>query len=257
MLETTPLRRFEKILPLPSVHVIVNLSAPYRLFDRQGAATLVSDAFVSGIQSEYLVIESPATIRHVAAELLPASLPMVTDAAPAAVAGRVQDARRLWTGVDGLVAGIRAAPSPDAALSAFAHFLRAKRTGRGTDAVVDRTISAIQADPAQPMGDLAVLGGVSHRTLIARFRAATGLTPKAYAQIWRFHTFVTAVRDGSPAPDWAGLAAASGFYDQPHVIRAFRRFTGWTPADYHRRVIEFGPEAATFVPLDELPVPGG
>ncbi|HYJ51047.1 MAG TPA: AraC family transcriptional regulator [Microbacterium sp.] len=256
MLETTPLRRFEKILPLPSVHVIINLSTPYRLFDRQGAATLVSDAFVSGIQSEYLVIESPATIRHVGAELLPASLPMVTDAAPAAVAGRVQDARELWTGVDALVAGIHAAPSPDAALSVFADFLRSHRTGRSADAVVDRTVSAIEADPARAMGDLAALSGVSHRTLIARFRTATGLTPKAYAQIWRFHSFVTAVQDGSPAPDWAGLAAASGFYDQPHVIRAFRRFTGWTPADYHRRVVEFGAEAASFVPLDELPITG-
>ncbi len=108
--------------------------------------------------------------------------------------------------------------------------------------------------PACAIGDLAGVSGVSHRTLISRFRAATGIAPKAYAQLWRFHTFVTAVQDGTRAPDWAGLAAASGFYDQPHVIRAFRRFTGWTPADYYRRVVEFGPEAASFVPLEEVPV---
>ena len=67
LLETVPERRFEKILPLPSVHVILNLSEPYRLFDSAGQSTLVSDAFVSGIQSEYLVIESPAVIHHVGA----------------------------------------------------------------------------------------------------------------------------------------------------------------------------------------------
>ena len=253
VLETAPLRRYEKILPLPSVHVILNLSSPYRLFDRRGEATLVADAFVSGIQSEYLVIESPETIHHVGAELLPARLPLLTDAAPAELAGRVLDARVLWTGVDELVAAARDADSPGAALDAFAHFLGAQRTERSADAVVDDAIAAIQRDPGTGIGGLAAAAGVSHRTLITRFRAAVGIPPKTYAQLWRFHSFVTTLQDADPTPDWAGLAAASGFYDQPHVIRAFRRFTGWTPAEYHRRVVEFGPDAASFVPLEALP----
>ncbi len=254
VLEATPLRRFEKILPLPSVHVILNLSSPYRLFDRRGEATLVADAFVSGIQSEYLVIESPPTIHHVGAELVPAHLPLMTDAAPAELAGRVLDARVLWTGVDELVAEARDAHSPDAALDVFARFLGVQRTTRKADALVDDAIATIQREPGVAIGGLADAAGVAHRTLISRFRAAVGITPKAYAQLWRFHAFVTALQHGDPAPDWAGLAAASGFYDQPHVIRAFRRFTGWTPAEYHRRVREFGPEAASFVPLEELPL---
>lgn len=254
VLETTPLRRFEKILPQPSVHLIVNLSTPYRLFDRRGEAALVSDAFVSGIQSEYLVIESPPTIHHVGAELVPARLPLITDAMPAALAGRVRDARAAWGGIDDVVAAVRDARSPADALDRFAAFLESRRTHRRADTVVDRAVAAIHADAGQAIGDLAAQAGVSHRTLIARFRAATGVTPKAYAQLWRFHRFVGAVVDPTRSPDWAGLAAASGFSDQPHVIRAFRRFTGWTPAEYYRRVVEFGPEAASFVPLEELPI---
>ena len=254
LLETTPLRRYEKILPLPSVHLIVNLSTPYRLFDRRGEAALVSDAFVSGVQSEYLVIESPPRIHHIGAELLPARLPMITDAAPAQLAGRVQDARAVWDGVDHVVAALLDARSADGALDVFTAFLASQRTARPADPVVDAAVAAIHADPGEAIGDLATRAGVSHRTLITRFRAVTGIAPKTYAQLWRFHMFVTAVVDPSRAPDWAGLAAASGFYDQPHVIRAFRRFTGWTPAEYYRRVVEFGPEAASFVPLEELPV---
>ncbi|SFS15342.1 AraC-type DNA-binding protein [Microbacterium sp. cf046] len=254
MLEAARLRTYEKILPQPSVHLIVNLSEPYRLFDRHGQATVVSDAFVSGVQSEYLVIESPSTIHHVGAEILPARLPMITDADPAQLAGRVQDARAVWTGIDELVAAIRRSASPDDALGVLTAFLESRRTPRPADSVVDVAVAAIQADPAQAIGDLAVRTGVSHRTLITRFRAATGLAPKAYAQIWRFHTFVTAAMNGSRAPDWAALAAASGFSDQPHVIRAFRRFTGWTPAEYYRRVVEFGPDSASFVPLEDLPI---
>ena len=140
------------------------------------------------------------------------------------------------------------------ALDRFIAFLESSRTLRPADSVVDHTVAAIRADPGQAIGDLAAQAGVSHRTLISRFRAATGVTPKAYAQLWRFHAFVGAVVDPSRSPDWAGLATASGFYDQPHVIRAFRRFTGWTPAEYYRRVVEFGAEAASFVPLEDLPI---
>jgi AraC-like DNA-binding protein len=48
-----------------------------------------------------------------------------------------------------------------------------------------------------------------------------GHTEQLYA---RWHE---ATKDGDV--DWAGLAAASGFADQPHMIRQMRRHTGFTP----------------------------
>lgn len=129
-LETTPLRGFERILPQPSVHVIVNLSDPYRVFGRHGAAMVVPDAFVSGVQSDYLILESPPTISHVGVELPPAALPLVTDAAPAVFAGRVQDARALWPEVDEIVRDIRAAATPSARIDALSRFVGARRTSR-------------------------------------------------------------------------------------------------------------------------------
>lgn len=256
-LEAVPERRYEKILPLPFVHLIVNLSDPYRLFDREGSHTLVDGAFVSGIQSDHLVIESPLRIKHVGAEFEPAGFGAVTDAPATSVAGRVQPARDLLDAADDLVARLRTLDrTPAEATETLAEFLEGASAQRlGPDVVVQRALAAIHERPDIPIADLAAAARLSHRTLIARFRRATGLTPKAYAQLWRFHRFVSAVQMDSDAPDWAGLAAASGFYDQPHVIRAFRRFSGWTPAEYYRRVAEFGPAAASFVPLDE--VPGG
>lgn len=252
-LETPRVRRYEKILPLPFVHVIVNLSEPYALYDRAGAATRVSDAFVSGIQSEYLIIESPPLIRHVGIELLPGGLAAMTDAGGPAVAGRVQDARAVVAGIDGLVRELRAEPEPDRALHTLSAFAADRAGGWRPDPVVQHALRSLQDEPDRPIGDIARTAGVSHRTLIARFRTATGLTPRAYAQVDRFHRFVGAVQERGGIPDWTALAGASHYYDQPHVIRAFRRFCGWTPTEYHRRVAEFGPDAAHFVPLDELP----
>lgn len=252
-LETAPLQRFEKILPLPFVHVIANLSAPYRLFDRDGEATEVSDVFVSGLQTGYLVIESPPLIRHVGLELAPAGLHALVPGAPAPSAGRVQDARAVLPGIDTLVARLSDVSAPGGALDVMTDYVSAMP---GTaDPLVSAALARIDDDPDATMGSLATGMGVSHRTFIARFRTVTGLTPKTFAQVLRFHRFVDALHasPGSP-PNWAGLAATNGYYDQPHVIRAFRRFSGWTPTEYHRLVAEYGPDAAHFVPLEQAPV---
>lgn len=251
-LEAPRVRRFEKILPLPFVHVIVNLSEPYAIHDRRGIATGVSDAFVSGLQSEYLVIESPPLIRHVGVELTPAGLHTMAPDASATSAAKVQDARAILPGIDAFVERVRAAPRPDGALDAAAEYVKAARV-RENDPLVSTVLSAMHADPDVAVGRIADRLGVSHRTLIARFRAVTGTTPKQHAQVLRFHRFVDALPAPTDSPDWAGLAAASGYYDQPHVIRSFRRFSGWTPTEYRRLVADHGPDAAHFVPLDQAP----
>ena len=80
-----------------------------------------------------------------------------------------------------------------------------------------------------------------------------GVGPRGFAELVRFHRFILGLPIGSRLPSWADLVAESPYYDQPHFIRAFRRFSGYTPVEYLARVVEFGPDAASFVPLDEVP----
>jgi AraC-like DNA-binding protein len=250
-LEAPRQRPYEKILPQPAMHLIVNLSEPYLLFDRSGTATEVQEAFVSGMQSEYLVIASPPVIRHVVVELRPGGLGAISLLSGDDVAGRVRPAEEVVTDAAVLVADVRSAGTPAGALDAVSRALARLGTGWRPDPVVEATLKGLEDD--DPIGDLVAGLPVSHRSVIARFRRATGLTPRDYAQLWRFHRFVTGLAANEEPGDWASLAALGGYYDQAHVIRAFRRFSGWTPTEYRRRVAEFGPAAATFVPLDEVP----
>lgn len=141
---------------------------------------------------------------------------------------------------------------PDASLDAVSQYASNARA-RTVDPLVAAALAAIEGDVDIRIEAVASRLGVSHRTLLARFRAVTGTTPKRHAQVLRFHRFVDAVHATDGVPDWAQLAAASGYYDQPHVIRAFRRFSGWTPAEYYRLVAEHGPDAAHFVPMEQVP----
>lgn len=269
-LEAPRVRRFEKILPIPFVHLIVNLSDPYAVYDRSGASTQVGRAFLSGIQTEYLVIESPPLIRHVGVELLPAALGAITDATGPGVANRVRDAPAIVPGLDRFVSEIPFATPADALDRMTALLLkRVATSAHRPDPLVLEALSAIDEDPSRPIGSLAP--ATSPRTLLSRFRHATGLSPKTYAQVVRFHRLVTTLAAPPPTTtstttaivraearattsEWSAVAIGSGFYDQPHVIHAFKRFCGWTPMDYARRVAEFGSDAALFVPLDEVPV---
>ncbi|MEZ4445092.1 MAG: helix-turn-helix domain-containing protein [Polyangiaceae bacterium] len=78
------------------------------------------------------------------------------------------------------------------------------------------------------MGEVAEALGVSERNLRRVFREAIGMSPKEFARLARFHR---ALREASASDrvDWAGVAVASGYYDQAHLIAEFREIAGVTP----------------------------
>lgn len=73
----------------------------------------------------------------------------------------------------------------------------------------------------------------SPRYLQRRFRAETGLTPKAAARVARFdrarRTLQRRAQLGQPAA-LAELATACGYYDQAHLAREFRALAGCAPS---------------------------
>jgi AraC-like DNA-binding protein len=70
--------------------------------------------------------------------------------------------------------------------------------------------------------------GVSERHLRRVFRETIGVSPKAFANLTRFHRALRAVREDAHA-NWASIAAEAGYYDQAHLIAEFRAIAGVTP----------------------------
>ena len=69
---------------------------------------------------------------------------------------------------------------------------------------------------------------LSERTVRRRFLAATGLNPGSIRQIKRARKALDLIQSGLPVLDTVHEA---GYFDQPHLTRALKRFIGWTPAD--------------------------
>ena len=85
------------------------------------------------------------------------------------------------------------------------------------------------------VGTLARETGWSARYLGTRFRAETGLSPKAAARVFRFDRArrLLAARHADGQRDFlAGLAADCGYYDQAHLAREFRELAGCPPSKW-------------------------
>jgi AraC-like DNA-binding protein len=72
---------------------------------------------------------------------------------------------------------------------------------------------------------------VSQKKFIRLFRDAVGLTPKLYLRIARFERVMERIA-GAPEVDWWDVVERHSYYDQPHFIREFRQFTGFTPTEW-------------------------
>ena len=70
--------------------------------------------------------------------------------------------------------------------------------------------------------------GLSQRHLIHVFSKEVGMAPKLFHRVQRFQRALALSLDEA-RPDWADVAAASGYYDQSHFIHDFRAFSGFSP----------------------------
>jgi AraC-like DNA-binding protein len=92
---------------------------------------------------------------------------------------------------------------------------------------VQRTIAALaDSHGVADLDRFCRAANLSPRHFRRRCLEESGLAPKHLCRILRFRR---ALHLGSRHPrDWAGIAAETGYFDQAHLIRDFREFTGQT-----------------------------
>jgi AraC-like DNA-binding protein len=65
-----------------------------------------------------------------------------------------------------------------------------------------------------------------------KFKERTGVNPKLFQKLVRFdHAFRT--RNARPDLDWRSIAFDCNYYDYQHLVKDYKAFTGFTPAEFH------------------------
>lgn len=104
----------------------------------------------------------------------------------------------------------------------------ADRLARAAVGLIEQTGGAVRID------ELARTLGVSRQHLALQFRERVGLSPKTFAMVSRFRRAGAMLRRHAGAEvDWTQLALDCGYYDQSHLIHAFRLFADETPDSFH------------------------
>jgi len=105
----------------------------------------------------------------------------------------------------------------------------------GADACAELQASMSHRD--QPKADVDTLArrwGVHRTTLSKQFAQRYGLPPDAWLRSWRAAKAKTLIVDGMSLAD---VAAATGFADQAHLTRVFKRIHGAPPGVLRKRKI--------------------
>ena len=102
------------------------------------------------------------------------------------------------------------------------------------------------------VADVADRVGWSRRHLTARFTAELGLSPKLAARVVRFER-ATALLRSPRRPALAEVAAACGYYDQPHLNRDFLEMAGCPPGEWLATELPSVQDADVAEPAGSIP----
>lgn len=74
--------------------------------------------------------------------------------------------------------------------------------------------------------------GHNERKLERAFIESIGISPRRFSSIVRLHVFLRHLKTRAKKTNLTTIGYDAGYYDQPHLIREFKKHTGLTPTQY-------------------------
>ncbi|MEM7338998.1 MAG: helix-turn-helix domain-containing protein [Actinomycetota bacterium] len=246
----------ERIAPTGSTVALLVLGDPIRQTpdDGAGPACTSDEGLLIGPHDRPIVNEPLGETHAVGIVTTPVGCDAVFGIRPTTIRGRVVPLAAHWPGADALRRRLQVIAEPNEMLAAVGEALVA--TVGPTDTAFDRCEAAVghlERTPTMPIAEIAAGVGVSHNRLDRDFNRIVGLSPRTLASLLRVRALLARIDPDGPI-DWPGLAAELGWYDQAHLGRDVKRYTGVSPTRYveaqqaYREHNAGGAEVVGFVP---------
>ena len=151
------------------------------------------------------------------------------------------DLAAIWTQAgDDLVDAVRNARCSDERVQIVERFLWRKilQLRIEPDAAVAHAVALLQGTAGRiSVDEIAKQCALSQRQLERRFLNEVGFPPRLLASIFRFRRVFDLLEKSDL---WASRAIDAGYFDQPHMIRDFKRFSGQQPQAFFQSLNGLG-----------------
>ena len=232
-----PDRKRQSALPTGSVDLTFNLAGDdLRVFanaaDRVGMS--FDGAVVHGAQSRYFVLDARRDVHVVGVHFRPGGGAALLGVGAQELTDRHVGLSDIWGAHAAILRQqLLEAPTPAAKLALLEReFLARWRPRPLVHPAISFALRGLRTAPTDlRIAQLQSSTGYSPRRFTTLFTDAVGLTPKLYSRINRLRGVVERIARGGELA-WADLASEYGYYDQSHLTRDFREFSGVTPGEY-------------------------
>jgi AraC-like DNA-binding protein len=242
-----PQHHREKLIPDGAIQIIVDLTdRPKRLYAGETSPLGVdfSRSWISGMQQRWIVIEAQPAASMLIIRFRPGGALAFMRHDASAFTNAVHPLEAVLNGRAGSLRDrILEAPTIAGKFVAAEAWLLEQCAGELVLSLPAARMAAALDQAGRRVADAAETTGLSDRQVRNLFDRWIGVSPKAYARIGRFRRVLAAsgaveladplnAGEALPPPDWAALAAATGYSDQSHLSHDFVAFAGMTPGAY-------------------------
>lgn len=239
-----------KVLPMPSLQLLINLGDGCRVYTPEPAEPFARriDSCWVGLWSTHYVVEYPATLRLYGVHFKPGGAHAFLRMPLSELHNEIVALDAIWgPEAEEIRERLHDAATIDAGFALLERMLttRLNETG-GLDVVRFAITEIARRHGAIPIGELCDAIGIRQNHLNTLFKRIAGVPPKQLARFYRFAHILRSV-DLDRTVDWTEIAHAAAFYDQSHFNKEFTAFTGFSPTRYlqlRRRLHEENPEQA-------------
>lgn len=226
----------ERILPTGNIEIMLNFGAAFRVYDHDVDTkfSVNHEAWIAGIQTDYIINEPVAETHMMGIRLKPYGLPLLMNVPAHEFHNQIVDVDLIWgRQVHELREQLYMLPTPE---EKFDHLecalLDYIRDYHEKLELVEYAVCTLQQQIDKlSIRDLCQTLGVSNKHLIQLFKSCVGISPKALSNVFRFQTVLNNI-DPAANIDWLTLALQAGYYDQSHFNKEFISFTGMSPTQY-------------------------
>ncbi len=221
----------EPIIPDGRVEIVLHYGARFEQHHPGGRVERQPASLIVGQMLAPISVGHRGRAGVAAVRLRPAAARAVVRCSAAEITGRVVDLEALFGSTGTLRELLALAPDDRARLRLLEQWLDTMvRTAPSLE--VDAAVTAIAGSAGTiDLVNVAMNTGLSLRQLERRFLADVGVAPKTFARTVRLQAALRRIADGQTLAD---VAAACGYYDQPHMSRDFRRLAETSPAAWQQ-----------------------